>query len=693
MPTRSQMHILHPHRLIRKLWHLWGASLSGRIVFLILAMLAIVYSANLVFIGKLWQSTEASIAHERQITAKTLAAHASHALGSVDHLLDTMASEIVETGKLDAPAMKAGRILHSQPLPQLADFGIVDASGREVYNGKGLSGWNPDVSGRPFFTTQKSAPTTGPLIDPPDVIRDHPPVITMSRPLVSTSGRFLGIVYARVDPGYFADFYGTTDIGLSGAAALISLDGTILAFGSDDPFAENLIGRPISDFHDYHSSLTSLTLPVADLPLEIVVATPPASQRPSFRLYLDADFLTGIALNIFAALMGRVLMREARARERAESRLMDAIAAIPDGVALWDAEDRLVLANSRYGDLFGADRHFVHARAEFEALARIMAARWGIPPQLAESWIEEHTSRHRHAHAESIEKVDNDGEQNWFLLRERRTGEGGVVSIFIDITGLRRNEEALRVAVMAERDARKKAEAAMMVRSQFLANVSHELRTPLNSIIGFSEIIARETFGPGNPRYAEYASLIEQSGRRLLSMINDILDLAKMQGGQIDLKIEPIQLAAAIAGARDGIAGKAAERGVSLSVDIDAAAPVVLADPYRLRQVLANLLSNAVRFSHPGGAVHIAARSEGRFGLIEIMDKGIGMAPEDIPKALEPFSQLDGSLDRTHEGAGIGLSLSKTLVEHQGGRFEIESAPNQGTTIRFTLPAAQGLPT
>jgi len=703
----AEFSAFRPDRLIRSLIRLFGGSFAKRVVVLILVMLAIVYSANIVFIGKLWQSTEKGIQHERRDEATGLGEHASHALGDVDHMLGMIQTELGPSPdfKHPTPAFRQNLLRHQQSRPQLLDFGIADAEGRQIYDSRAWPGAGRNLSDRPFFAEQKRAHGAAPYIDAPDILKDRPPAIILSRPILDPAGKFLGIVFADIDPGYFAAYYSSPDIGLSGAAALIRLDGTILAFGSDDPYAENLMGRPLSDFYDYHSSLTSLTLPVSGLPLEIVVATPPAMQRASFRTYLDVDFLTAMVLNICAILMGRALIREARARERAEKRLTEAIGVMPSGFALWDENDRLVLANSHYRKFFQDSRAEVRPLAEFESLARILAVQRGIPPEAVEAWVEENSARHRHANAETVEKLGD----RWHLLRERRTDEGGVVSIFVDVTDLRDREEALQVAIHAEREARRKVETASIARNEFLANMSHELRTPLNSIIGFSEIIAQESFGPGSPRYVEYASLVEQSGRHLLATINDILDLVKIQAGRLELKIEPVDIRTPVNAAIGHQAAQIETKGLTVTTEIGTpefnppeinppgtnrgqTLPIVLADPLRLRQILLNLLSNAVKFTPSGGTIRITARFGPHQAFIEVIDSGIGMAPEDIPKALEPFSQIDGSIVRSHEGAGLGLSLSKTLIELQGGKIEIKSAPNLGTTVRFTLPMVETLP-
>lgn len=236
----------------------------------------------------------------------------------------------------------------------------------------------------------------------------------------------------------------------------------------------------------------------------------------------------------------------------------------------------------------------------------------------------------------------------------------------------------------------REAEEASRAKSAFLATMSHELKTPLNAIIGFSEIMKDEIFGPiGQQTYRGYAGDIHASGTRLLSVINDVLDVSRLEGGAIT--IDPLEcrvrdLAEDALGIARGVTGD--ERDVS--IDMAKALPAIHADPGRLRQVLVNLLANALKFTPQEGAVSVRAWPEKTGGVsIAVIDTGIGMAPEKIAAALEPFRQLDGSLARRFEGAGLGLSIAKALVELHGGELSVKSSVGQGTTVTVALPAAR----
>ena len=219
--------------------------------------------------------------------------------------------------------------------------------------------------------------------------------------------------------------------------------------------------------------------------------------------------------------------------------------------------------------------------------------------------------------------------------------------------------------------------------------MSHELRTPLNAIIGFSEILGSEMLGPlGHPRYREYAGDVHGAGRHLLALINDILDLSKAAAGKFELSCDEIVPADVITECLKLTRGKAHEGGLRLTCDLTPGLPNLVVDRLRFTQALLNLCSNAIKFTPEGGLVHVTARQkdDGRF-LLDVRDNGIGMAPEQIPVALEPFRQIASPFARQKEGTGLGLALVKSLVECHGGVLQIESALNRGTTVRIVLPA------
>ncbi|MBK1699049.1 sensor histidine kinase [Rhodovibrio salinarum] len=250
-----------------------------------------------------------------------------------------------------------------------------------------------------------------------------------------------------------------------------------------------------------------------------------------------------------------------------------------------------------------------------------------------------------------------------------------------DVTELRAREAALL-------EAKNTAEEANRTKSDFLAQMSHELRTPLNAILGFSEIMQSEALGPiGTPQYKGYIADIATSAQHLSQMINDVLDVAKLEAGKFQIYEDVVNPAELIDRALRIVTPRARDAGVELTKPQIPAGITLLADEQKLLQVLLNLLSNAIKFTPSGGHVSLKAEVDGTgaYGL-SITDTGIGMSAKDQEVALSPFGQVDSSLSRRYEGTGLGLPLSKALVELHGGRLEIDSAPEAGTSVRVTLP-------
>jgi signal transduction histidine kinase len=233
-----------------------------------------------------------------------------------------------------------------------------------------------------------------------------------------------------------------------------------------------------------------------------------------------------------------------------------------------------------------------------------------------------------------------------------------------------------------------RAEAASKAKSDFLANMSHELRTPLNAIIGFSDLMKSEVLGPiGSDTYRGYVSDIHFSGCHLLEIINDILDVVRHESGKMELKEDIVAIEDVIADALRLIAPQANEAKVSLNWPPAATAlPGLYCDRVRVRQMLLNVLSNAVKFTEPGGSIEIKTEATSGLELV-VRDTGIGIRPEDIARILTPFGQVASVHSRNHQGTGLGLSLTKALVERHGGHLSLYSAPGLGTTVRLSFPA------
>jgi two-component system cell cycle sensor histidine kinase PleC len=307
--------------------------------------------------------------------------------------------------------------------------------------------------------------------------------------------------------------------------------------------------------------------------------------------------------------------------------------------------------------------------------------------------------------ARTFEAQLEDG--RWLHISERRTKDGGYVSVGTDITTLKTHEEKLvdgekrqiatiadlrasqqRLAELAEKYAEEKtrAEEANQAKSKFLANMSHELRTPLNAIIGFSEIMESGMFGPlGAEKYREYCSDIRDSGEYLLDVINDILDMSKIEAGRIRLDFENLNLDTLLNEAMRVVSARAQDKQLELVARISPELHL-RADRRALKQIALNLLSNAVKFTPQGGRVTVRGRATDHCIVLGIADSGIGIAKEALTKLGRPFEQVESQLTKSHQGSGLGLAIAKSLVELHGGRMRIRSALGKGTLVVVRLP-------
>jgi signal transduction histidine kinase len=230
-------------------------------------------------------------------------------------------------------------------------------------------------------------------------------------------------------------------------------------------------------------------------------------------------------------------------------------------------------------------------------------------------------------------------------------------------------------------------------RRSFLRMVSHELRTPLNSVIGFSEIISRELYGPiGNPKYRDHAAVIRESGQKLLKLVNQVLEIARLDAGTADLVLRPESATAAVKQAVNSLELEAQARSVSIEIEVAPETPLVLADARGLNTILTNLLQNAVAFSPEGGVVHVDVRPRGEAVHFRITDQGDGLNPADLPRLMRPFEQGENALTRRSQGAGLGLPICQLLCQDMGGKLRLRTAPGKGLTALVRLAAAVGQP-
>jgi two-component system cell cycle sensor histidine kinase PleC len=390
----------------------------------------------------------------------------------------------------------------------------------------------------------------------------------------------------------------------------------------------------------------------------------------------------------------------------ADMRLRDAVESISESFVLWDASDRLVLCNSKFQQLYGVPETATRSGTPHEDVEAI-----GRPPLIMSAIKSEEKMEEG---SRSFEARTADG--RWLKISERRTNDGGFVSVGTDITPLKRHEERLmdsekrlmatiadlrhsqqtlesqaqQLAELAQKysEEKNRAEEANRAKSGFLANMSHELRTPLNAIIGFSEIMESGMFGElGAEKYHEYCRDIQDSGRYLLDVINDILDMSKIEAGRLRLDIEQIHLDSIVSEAMRVMSIKADEKRLEVISDVSSGLSM-RGDRRALKQVLLNLLANSIKFTQEGGRVAVRAKASCGHVLILIEDSGIGISRAALRKLGRPFEQVESHISKSHTGSGLGLAIAKSLVELHGGQMRIRSIESVGTTVILRVPLA-----
>lgn len=392
----------------------------------------------------------------------------------------------------------------------------------------------------------------------------------------------------------------------------------------------------------------------------------------------------------------------------ADLRLRDAIETIPEAFVLWDASDRLVLCNSHFQRLHKLPDSAVIPGTSYETVIEV-----GRMPEVRTRLND---TGNQAPGARTFEAQLDDG--SWLHISERRTKDGGYVSVGTDITRIKEHEQKLvdndlrlratvadlkrsqteleRQAVelvdLAEKYSQEKnrAEEANQTKSRFLANMSHELRTPLNAIIGFSEIMGSGMFGAlGSEKYQEYCHDILTSGHYLLEVINDILDMSKIEAGRMKLDLEQLDLSRTLAESLRVVAGRAHDKHLTLDADIEKSISLV-ADRRATKQIIVNLLSNAVKFTPEGGRISVRTRLTSDRIVLMIADTGIGIPSQSLVRLGRPFEQVESQLSKTYHGSGLGLAIARSLAHLHGGSMRLRSTLGKGTVVRVSLPRDPG---
>jgi len=448
------------------------------------------------------------------------------------------------------------------------------------------------------------------------------------------------------------------------------------------------MGGAVSGMH-YIAMEAAYFIPAGD-----TTANAPGIAPTTLAIGIGTVTVMVVALTLAAAILAKhletitKLESEIQERERAEAqiqRLSRAVEQSPAGVILTDLDGAIEYVNSRFTEMTGYNLADLTGKTP-----RILKSGHTSNEEYSHMWAK--ISRGQEWRGEVYNKC-KDGSFYWAILSVTTVRDANGVPI--NYLGIQEDITDTKAAMAALQSAKEDAEYANHVKSQFLASMSHELRTPLNAIIGFSEMMMNEMFGPiGSRKYLEYNKDIHDSGQHLLELITDILDMSKIESGNLQLNESQVEISRIAQSCQKLVNSRACDKDISLLSDLPDPSPVVMADSVRLKQIFINLLTNSVKYTPRGGNISMTIGIDDSGGLqITIADTGIGMSEEDIPLALEPFSQIADIMSAPSEGVGLGLYLTRSLVEMHGGKLQIDSSLGHGTTVTVHLPRSRVLDT
>ncbi|MBI3516290.1 MAG: PAS-domain containing protein [Proteobacteria bacterium] len=665
---------------------------------------------------------------DSQNLARTLQQHTLQAFQSVDLVLRGLADR---PGPTDAPALSDVLARHAQGLGQVRELVVLDARGTPIASSAGLGSPAPSAATSDYFTAQRDRADRGLFIGlPARGPADGRWSVALSRRISAPDGSFAGIVMAALQPGYFQDFYDRVEIGPHGGIALFGMDGTLYF---RKPYDDSIVGRNVSQQPNFQNRLlrypagTFETTPSIDgilrisshrqieaYPFVIVAGLAKADVLGPWRFRSAIDLSVASVLALTMLGLAGLFDREFRKRAGAEADarlsasrfeqdkvILEAVLrALPDGILLLDADGGLLLWNDLVFDVLDLERATVVDAAD------PTTAFWTALEGRSDTatYIRGMTAAPTGSSIQEMQLATG----KWIEARVTNVRGLGYVAICRDIaerkhrelemeeSQMRLQKQATTLAQLAEdldmarqtaEAARIEAETASRTKSNFITGMNHELRTPLNAILGFAQVIREQRFGDGAlDRYSEYADHIISSGEHLLSLINDLLDLAKIEAGKMDMQPQPVDVRQLLSSALLMVRETATSGGVAVRLEAPDEPIVVSGDARRLKQCFLNLISNAVKFTPAGGRVVITVTPGRNTVEIAVADTGIGVKASDIAKIFEPFGQVDSMLGRRHAGSGLGLPLARSLVELHGGDLSFRSVEGAGTTVTVSLP-------
>ena len=635
-----------------------------------------------------------------QNLVSALQEHGSGAFQAVDLALADVvfdAEKVGLTQAVNGAVWQRELLSKDELLPQVRNIALIDASGRLLSESMDGRDGKIDFSDRPYFIFHRDHPSKDSHIGTPiKSVRTGNWIIPVSRRIDRPDGSFGGVTVAIIEPGYFNEFYRSLDIGEGGTVWIFDSNRQLLVREPAMPelYAQGYKAKTIGEALDKAPSGTFIApspvdgidrimayRSVTDVP--IIVAIGIRSDVAMAGWYRDMRYRAVVVAAILVLVTALVyaLVRNLSVAQRAQdaqARLYEAIEGLPEAIVLYDSDERFVMCNTSHREIYPETAHLNQPGATYEEILRawVGSGRPILPPGMdREAFIQTRLRQFR-SPGEPVE-VQQVGDR-WMQISERRTADGGLIRVATDITDLKHQQTLLT-------EARDAAETSSQAKSLFLANMSHELRTPLHAILGLSELIRDQ---PGaEPPVPEYGKMIHDSGQHLLHLINDILDMSKIEAGRYELVEETVVLADLAKDSLTITSTRANMAGVNLVNQVPSTLPPVRADARALKQILLNLLSNAVKFTPAGGYVTLSAALEpdGSMALC-VSDTGAGIAAEHLDRVAEPFWQVDPSHARKYGGTGLGLSICKQLIELHGGTMRVESAVGQGTAVTVRLP-------
>ncbi len=698
-----------------------------------------------VMILVMWMAVGVSIYYSRETALADMQANAANLAFAFDdevkHTLDMISTSMnAVANRMRAKGANMNIYEWSREIPIMTgpvmESGIITPSGVLISSTESRSQKPIDMSDRDYFRIQLDGKFKGLFIGAPINSRiTHKILIPISERVETKDGRFVGVLVAVLSPTQLTTLYKSINLGESGIISLVSLDKIVLArFGKNSPDGMDGIGQSTGNrvpilaaangprFYTSTSAIDRITrlysfLRVADYPLVVAVGLSYDEGLAAWRTNAKTILVLTAAATLLLGGLTLYLTREIDRRkmrdieladertklqaantglqaanteltankeraEKAENLLAEAVDCITEAFVVYDKDDRFVLCNEAFKRLFPRSIQHMVSGIPFEQGLRHSVASGEVKDAVGreEQWLAQRIHWHQQASG-MVQQNLSDGRH--IMVVDRRMKSGGIAGLRVDVTDLVQTKEALQKALT-------EAKAVNQAKTQFLANMSHELRTPLNAVIGFSEIISNQTLGPaGVPAYAEYAKDIHDSGEHLLEIINNVLDASRIEVGKLNPEEETVEIGELVQSAINMVRIQAAKKSIAIETRLPEAPDGLRADSLRLRQILINLLANSVKFTPEGGRVTLSFEASPVAAVFAVSDTGIGMSPDEIAVATEPFRQIENTLVKRHEGVGLGLSLAKHMTEMHGGTLEIESEKGVGTTVRVVLPAAR----